>query len=75
MNLDANAPVDFAVRLRGQTFMRAEGEVLTGPRVDAINSFDAPDAVRPAPYAVRAAAGALPMHLTPKSLTVVRLLP
>jgi alpha-N-arabinofuranosidase len=75
INLDPMAAADFSVRLSGLAFARAEGEVLTGARVDAINQFSAPAEVRPAPFAAQASGGALPLQLAPKSLTVVRLLP
>lgn len=75
INLDPHAAADFSVRLSGLTFARAEGEVLTGARVDAINQFDVPAEVSPAPFAAQASGGALPLRLAPKSLTVMRLLP
>jgi alpha-N-arabinofuranosidase len=47
--------------------------VLTAPRVDSHNTFDAADAVRPRPITARVQAGALRLELPSKSVTVVRL--
>jgi hypothetical protein len=59
-NIDPNqeARIDL-----GAAFTSATGEVLTAPAVNTINTFDAPDAVSPAPYAAEAVGGRLELVL------------
>jgi alpha-N-arabinofuranosidase len=68
-NIDPNqeARIDL-----GAAFTSATGEVLTAPAVNTINTFDAPDAVSPAPYAAEAVGGRLELVLPSKSVMVVR---
>ena len=51
----------------------ASGQVLTAPRVDAHNTFDAAETVRPREISVQARGGTLRLDLPGKSVTVVRL--
>jgi alpha-N-arabinofuranosidase len=51
----------------------ASGTVLTAAAMDAHNTFAAPHAVAPAPFAARAAHGRLVLHLPAKSVAVVAL--
>jgi alpha-N-arabinofuranosidase len=51
----------------------ATGQVMTAPRVDSINTFDAPNAVVPKPYSAKAGASGLTLEAPPKSIMVVRL--
>jgi alpha-L-arabinofuranosidase len=72
-NLDPNRPADISLAVDGVQAASATGQVLTAPRVDAVNTFDAPNTVVPQPYAVQGVGGRLPLHLPPKSFTVVSL--
>ena len=74
-NLDPNKAVDLVVDAPGVNAGSAVGETLTADRVDAVNTFDHPDTVSPRPVSVRAGAGGLSFHLSPKSVTVVQLEP
>jgi alpha-N-arabinofuranosidase len=74
-NLDPNRPADITTRVQGVSARAAVGEVLSAAAVDAINTFDAPDAVVPKPISAQAAGGKLVLQLPPKSVTVVRLEP
>jgi alpha-N-arabinofuranosidase len=74
-NLDPNRAADISAAVDGAAASAAKGEVLTADRVDAINSFDKPDAVKPRPVSIQAADGRIPLHLPPKSITVVSLEP
>jgi alpha-N-arabinofuranosidase len=47
--------------------------MLTAPRVDSINTFDAPNAVVPKPYTAKADAGGLTLEAPPKSIMVIQL--
>ena len=44
-NLDPNQSGEVEASLAGITAKSASGEILTGPKVDSINSFDAPNTV------------------------------
>ena len=72
-NLDPNNPADVAASVPGQSAARAVGEMLTGERVDSINTFEAPRSVVPKPFAAKAAGRLLVLHLAPRSVTVVQL--
>ena len=60
--------------LAGVTASTADGQILTASAMTALNSFDAPDTVRPAPFAgARIAGGALSVTLPPKSVVMLTL--
>jgi len=46
-NLDPNQSVEVEASLTGITAKSASGEILAGPKVDSINSFEAPSTVVP----------------------------
>lgn len=52
---------------------RAAGRILTADTMDAHNTFDAPDIVKPAPYAAEGNNGKLLLSLPPRSVMVVTL--
>jgi alpha-N-arabinofuranosidase len=70
-NLDPNRPVAIEARLPGITPKAVAGETLTAPRVDSVNTFDAPQAVIPKPVVAKVQGGALALTLEPKSVTVI----
>lgn len=74
-NLDANRPAEIAINVAGVAANAAIGEVLSAKRFDAINTFDAPDAVVPKAISVRSTDGKLVLPLPPHSVAVVRLEP
>jgi alpha-N-arabinofuranosidase len=74
-NVDPGRPAVLRLSLTGLRASGASGEVLTGDRIDAVNSFGQPESVVPAPYAARAEGNRLSLRLAPKSVTVVRLNP
>jgi alpha-L-arabinofuranosidase len=71
MNLDPNQAVEIETSLTGITAKSARGETLTAPKVDSINTFDAPNTVVPRPFSARVQSGKLALKLEPKSVTVV----
>jgi len=71
VNLDPQHPLRLEVRMSSGGASGLRGEVLAAPRIDSVNSFDAPDRVKPRPLAVRAQAGLLELLLPPASLSVV----
>jgi alpha-N-arabinofuranosidase len=70
-NLDPEKPAEIEAELAGIQVKSATGETLTAPKVDSVNSFEAPNAVVPKPFSVKAQAGKLALRLEPKSVTVV----
>jgi alpha-N-arabinofuranosidase len=70
-NVDPNQSVDMDVSLAGISAKSAIGETLTAPKVDSVNTFDAPNTVVPKPVTVKAQGGKLSLKLEPKSVTVV----
>lgn len=70
-NVDPNEPADIQMSLAGITAKSAAGETLTAPKVDSVNTFDAPNTVAPRPISAKAQDGKLTLHLEPKSVTVV----
>ena len=52
-NVDPDEPVEIEAGLAGITAKAASGETLTAPKVDSVNTFDAPDTVMPRPISRR----------------------
>jgi alpha-N-arabinofuranosidase len=48
----------------------ASGDTLTAPKVDSVNTFEAPSTVVTKPILARAQGGKLILQLEPKSVTV-----
>jgi len=72
-HLDPSRPVSVSIDVPGAKFSRAHGETLSAPRIDSVNTFDAPATVTPKPIAARGKAGKLVLDLAPASVTVVEL--
>jgi len=70
-NVDPNEPVEIGLNVAGMTAKSATGETLTAPKVDSINTFDAPNTVVPKVVSVKAQSGKLTLKLEPKSVTVI----
>src|SRR2546421_7796628 len=70
-NLDPNQPVEIEVNINGTAAKSVAGETLTAPRVDSVNTFDAPNVVVPKPFSAKAQGGKLSLRLEPKSVTVI----
>ena len=71
-NLNPHQAVEPACELRGLAGKQIAGRVLTAPAMDAHNSFDRPDQVRPVPFtgAVQTQAG-ITLNLPAKSVVVL----
>lgn len=50
VNLDPNKAVEIATTVDGATVKNVAGEILTAPAMNALNTFDAPNGVEPAPF-------------------------
>jgi alpha-N-arabinofuranosidase len=74
-NVDPSRPVTIAARLAGVTARSASGETLTAPRVDSVNTFEAPGTVVPKPIAATVQGGTVTLTVEPKSVTVVSIQP
>jgi len=70
-NLDPNQPVEIEASLTGVTAKSAAGETLTAPKVDSVNTFEAPNTVRPKPISAKVEGGRLALTVEPKSVTVI----
>jgi alpha-N-arabinofuranosidase len=69
VNTDPSKPAHLVTNLTGS----AHGRLLTGPAMDSHNSFEAPNAVRPAAFAGGSDGGKLAFDLPPRSVAVVAL--
>jgi alpha-N-arabinofuranosidase len=71
-NLDPNRSAQVTLEVP-VPFKQARGETLSAPRVDSVNTFDAPKTVAPKPFTARASGNQLKLSLAPASVTVVAL--
>jgi alpha-N-arabinofuranosidase len=70
-NLDPNRDVEIGITLVGITAKSAAGETLTAPKVDSVNTFEAPNTVVPKPMSARVQSGKMLLKLEPKSVSVI----
>jgi alpha-N-arabinofuranosidase len=70
-NLDPNRPVTVEATLAGLTPRSAAGQTLTAPKVDSVNTFEAPNTVLPKPFAAKISGATLALTVEPKSVTVI----
>jgi alpha-N-arabinofuranosidase len=73
VNLDPRAATSVVIDVPGNSYQRARGETLAAPRVDSVNTFDAPNTVAPKPVVAQVSGKQLKLPLAPASLTVVAL--
>jgi alpha-N-arabinofuranosidase len=73
-NLDPNVTRTVTVDLQGATATNVTGRILSGDKMDAHNTFDRPDAVKPAPFAgARVVNSQLTVTLPAHSVVVLEL--
>ena len=71
-NLNPNAPAELACELPGVKAGKLSGRVLTAPALNAHNTFDQPDTLRPAEFsAFKASDTGFSATLPPKSVVVI----
>ncbi|NLG77255.1 MAG: alpha-N-arabinofuranosidase [Xanthomonadaceae bacterium] len=76
VNLDPNRRVPLTLELRGASAGRVSGEVLTGATMNAMNTFERPDTVRPAPFkGVRRSGKDVVVDLPPRAVVMLRIEP
>jgi alpha-N-arabinofuranosidase len=74
VNTDPDEPLSAHITLAGLSPRTVSGRVLTAKAMNAVNTFDAPDTVRPAPFtAARIKDGAVSAALPPMSIVVLDL--
>jgi alpha-L-arabinofuranosidase len=70
-NVDPNQSAEIELTVAGINAKSTAGETLFAPKVDSVNTFDAPNSVVPKPVSAKAQDGKLTFKLEPKSVTVV----
>jgi alpha-L-arabinofuranosidase len=70
-NIDPEQPAEIEISLAGITAKSAVGQTLTAPKVDSVNTFDAPHTVVPKPVSAKVEGGKLSAKVAPKSVTVI----
>ena len=70
-NLDPNQSIEIEATLTGSTGKSAVGQTLSAPKVDSVNTFEAPNTVVPKPVSTSVQGGKLTLKLEPKSVTVI----
>lgn len=70
-NVDPNQAAEVEFSFAGLHAKAAAGETLTAPKVDSVNTFDAPNTVVPKPISGNVQDGKLILKVDPKSVTVV----
>lgn len=71
VNTNPKEAVDVVVNIAGQKASGAKGRVLTSAAMDAHNTFEKPDAIKPASFSASAKDGKLNVKLPAKSVVVV----
>ncbi|HET9315649.1 MAG TPA: alpha-L-arabinofuranosidase C-terminal domain-containing protein [Vicinamibacteria bacterium] len=74
-NLDGSRPVTIAASLAGVAPRSAAGQTLAAPKVDSVNTFEAPNTVVPRPIAAKVQGGTVTLTVEPRSVTVISLQP
>ena len=70
-NVDPEQGAEIELEVAGGKARAASGETLTAPKVDSVNTFEAPQTVRPKPISAKAQNGKLALSVEPKSVTVI----
>ena len=73
VNLSASDAIEIKTKVDGFAAGKATGTVLTGGTIDAHNTFDKPDTVKPAPLAVGLKGGSMSVKLPARSVSVITL--
>jgi alpha-N-arabinofuranosidase len=73
VNTDPHKAVDVAVDVAGAKVKGAAGKVLTSATMDAHNTFQNPQVIKPAPFSARAEGGKLSIKVPAKAVMVVAL--
>ena len=74
-NIDPKEPAEFEVSVAGHAVRKVAGQSLSSPRIDSVNTFDAPQTVCPRAIEAKVINGRAMLALPPQSVTVVSLEP
>jgi alpha-N-arabinofuranosidase len=69
-NLNPDQAAQVQLEIGGAKATRLRGETLAAPRVDSVNTFEAPDTVAPKAVTVKISGGKARLNLAPASVTV-----
>ena len=72
-NIDPNRAKTIKLSLTGSSIVKAEGESLSAPAIDSVNTFDKPALVTPKNIAIKKADKFAQVNLAPHSVTVISL--
>jgi alpha-N-arabinofuranosidase len=70
VNTNPREATDVTLNVAGQTAAAVHGQVLTADAMDAHNTFQNPQAIKPAPFSAQAAGGKLTVKVPAKSVMV-----
>ena len=73
VNVDPTEKAEVTVRLDSGKIKGAKGQILTAASMDAHNTFDKPNTIKPSAYSAKAKGGKLTFKLPAKSIVVVAL--
>ena len=74
VNLDPNRAAEITTTIWGGPIRSITGEVLTAPAINAMNTFDRPNTVKPAPFSAYKLEGSrLSLSIPSKSVVVLEL--
>jgi alpha-N-arabinofuranosidase len=74
VNLDPNRPAQVLTKIIGASAGKITGRVLTAPAINAINTFDKTDAVKPVPFAgIQVQGDQVTLSLPSKSVVVLEM--
>jgi alpha-L-arabinofuranosidase len=74
-NIDPSQPVAIEASVAGLTPKSAAGQTLTAPKVDSVNTFEAPNTVVPRPIAASVQGATVALTVEPRSVTVISVEP
>jgi len=72
-NIDPARSASVDINVAGSKVKQAQGETLSAPKVDSVNTFAAPSMVVPKPLSGRVSGGKISLTLAPASVSVVSL--
>ncbi|MHA6768055.1 alpha-N-arabinofuranosidase [Sphingobium ummariense] len=71
VNVDPNRPATMRLQIPGVRVKGATGQLLTAPKVNSVNTFDAPDTVSPRPFQGRVGGEGVTVELPAKSVAML----
>jgi len=74
VNLDPNRPAQISTKIVGASAKSITGRVLTAPAMNTVNTFDKPDAVKPARFTgIQVQGDQITLSLPSKSVVVLEI--